>query len=104
MACYIQTETALSTTLRAQLAHLDAGQVLELLGEILEPSVNSPFTFDNDAFFDALEPVGAAYIAAFRRLRAAADGDAIDHDASFFDAVDRAYDERRDALCGGAVL
>ena len=104
MATAAYPATRLNPLLRAQLAQIDAGQVLELLGEILEPSVNSPFTLDNDAFFDALEPVGAAYIAAFRRLRAAADGDAIDHDASFFDAVDRAYDERRDALCGRASL
>lgn len=96
--------TRLNPLLRAQLAQLDAEQVLELLGEILEPSADSPFTLDNDAFFDALEPVGAAYIAEARRLQIAAEGGADDPDASFFDAVDRAYDARRDALCGRASL
>lgn len=99
----ITPNTRLSPALRAQLSQLDAGQVLELLGEILEPSADSPFAIDNDAFFDALEPVGAAYIAEARRLQIAADGGADDPDASFFDAVDRAYDARRDALCGRAA-
>lgn len=96
MATASYPATRLNPLLRAQLAQLGAEQVLELLGEILEPSIDNPFRYDNEQFDDALHRVTAAYQASYGRLRDAAEGLHADPDASFFDRVDRLYDETRD--------
>lgn len=96
MATAAYPATRLNPLLRAQLAQLDAEQVLELLGEILDPSVDNPFRYDNEQFDDALHRVTAAYQASYGRLRDAAEGRCADPDASFFDRADRLYDETRD--------
>lgn len=62
-------------TLRAELARLDLEQMLKLLGEIVEPSIYSPFTAEDDVFTDALEPVREAYCNAYRELAYVAAGD-----------------------------
>lgn len=60
----------LSDTLIAELGKLDRSQLLHLLGEIVEPSIHTPFAADaqTDDFLEELEPVTAAYRAAYARL------------------------------------
>lgn len=89
--------TKLNAVLRAELAKLDAEQMLELLGEIVQPSIDTPFAVEDDAFTDALLPVEQAYSAAFAGLQAAALGEDTDPDAKFWNEADRRYDEARDA-------
>lgn len=59
--------TTLPQSLRAQLATLDDAQIVELLGEILDASIASPFR-TSDELYDALMPVSAAYRAAYDTL------------------------------------
>jgi hypothetical protein len=62
--------SAFSPLLKAELAKLDQEQILSLLGEIVEPSIHTPFDVDalSDDFMEALDPVTAAYRAAYARL------------------------------------
>ena len=64
-------------TLRAELGKLDIEQILSLLGEILEPSIHTPFDYDED-FADALIPVIAAYRDAYDDLACVAAGEHIE--------------------------
>lgn len=73
----------LTTTLRNELAKLDPAGILELLGEIVEPSIKSPFdaaAFSDD-FDDALHPVKCTYIDAYDAL-VAASSPALDREMS----------------------
>ena len=86
----------LSPTLRAELAKLDAAGIIDLLGEILEPSIKSPITVCDDAFDDALHPVKCAFIDAYDALTVAA-SPAIDPDAALYARADYLYECARDA-------
>ena len=89
--------TKLPLALRNELAKLDAEQVLELLGEIVQPSIATPFADLPEDFADALLPVEQAYSGAFASLQSIALGEDADPDAAFWNEADRRYDERRDA-------
>lgn len=79
----------ISATLRAELAKLDDEQIGDLLGEILEPSINTPFTMGDD-LIDAMAPISAAYVAAYPLITEP------DPDASLWANADRLHDERGD--------
>jgi hypothetical protein len=64
-----------SRTLIAELGKLDHQQILTLLGEIVEPSIYTPFDTSED-FDEALEPITVAYRAAYAKLNAIAGGEA----------------------------
>jgi hypothetical protein len=64
-----------NATLIAELRKLDDEQILTLLGEIVEPSIYTPFDTSED-FDEALEPITDAYRAAYAKLNAIAGGDA----------------------------
>ena len=57
----------LPTALCAELAKLTDAQVVTLLGEIVEPSIDGPFRVEED-FLEELEPVADAYCKAYARL------------------------------------
>lgn len=59
-----------SPALRDELGKLDREQLLQLLGEIVEPSIHTPFDAyaQSEDFMDELEPITAAYRAAYARL------------------------------------
>ena len=78
-----------STVLRTELSKLDDEQIAVLLGEILEPSINTPFTMGDD-LIDAMAPISAAYVAAYPLITEP------DPDAEFWNEADHRYDERRD--------
>ncbi len=87
--------SALSPALRTELVKLTLAQQLDLLGELVEPSIRTPFDTNGDQqdeWFDVLAPVTEAYVAAFRALQAVADPQPLSgwHD----DAADRRYFER----------
>ena len=63
--------------LRAELGKLDETGILDLLGEILEPSIISPFDYSED-FADALIPAIKAYHAAYKDLACVAAGEHIE--------------------------
>lgn len=87
----------LPAALRAELAKLDCEQMLELLGEIVQPSIHTPFADMTDEFADALLPVEQAYSAAYKSLEAVVTGENVDPEAVFWNEADRRYDEARDA-------
>lgn len=78
-----------SSTLRAELAKLDDEQIATLLGEILEPSIETPFTMGDD-LIDAMAPISAAYVTAYPLFCEP------DPDAALWNEADPRYDERRD--------
>jgi hypothetical protein len=90
--------TKLNPALRAELAKLDAEQVFELLGEIVQPSIGTPFTVEDDAFTDALAPIEAAYDAAYKGLAAIVSGEDADPEAAFWAEADYRYEQRRDEI------
>lgn len=66
----------MNPALRAELHRLTPADRFTLLGELLEPSLNSPFDHDfaeEDAVTDALMPVLAAFSAAYDDVRAVLD-------------------------------
>lgn len=66
----INAASELSPTLRAELGKLNEAQILNLLGEIVEPSWQTPFDINylDEQFQDALLPVEKAYQAAYPQL------------------------------------
>lgn len=88
----------LPAALRAELAKLDAEQVLDLLGEIVQPSIDTPFTVEDDAFMGALAPIEAAYDAAYEGLAAIVSGEDADPEAELWDEADYRYEQRRDKI------
>ena len=66
--------TTFSPALRAELGKLDVAQILDLLGEIVEPSIYTPFDYDED-FQETLSPVTDAYRETYSRLVYAASGE-----------------------------
>ena len=69
--------TTFSPALRAELGKLDVAQILSLLGEIVEPSIHTPFDYDED-FQETLSPVTDAYRDAYKSLAYVAAGDHIE--------------------------
>jgi hypothetical protein len=64
----------LSPTLRAELAKMNDAEILHLLGEIINPSINSPFETSDD-LNDELIPVNEAYCEAYRSLEYVVSGE-----------------------------
>jgi hypothetical protein len=66
----VAVSARLSPALVAELGKLNRAQLLDLLGEIVEPSIHTPFADDaqSEDFLEELEPVTAAYRAAYARL------------------------------------
>lgn len=93
--------STLTADQRRILATLDVRQILEVLGEIVQPSIVCPFSvlLDADDFCDALAPVERAYSEAFDALKAAADG-VVDPDEAKWAEADFRYEMMRDRELG----
>jgi hypothetical protein len=87
---------SISPTLRAELAELTDAQIFDLLGEILEPSVNSPFDGQSEDLSEALEPITAAYCDAFKAVQAHL---YLERNSYHWLAEDRDEGERKYAEC-----
>lgn len=85
-----------SPALRAELGKLDVAQILSLLGEIVEPSIYTPFDYDED-FQEGLGPVTSAYQDAYKSLACIVAGEHGDPEAAYWNEADYRYDESRDA-------
>ena len=90
----IATTATFSPILCAELAKLDDAAILTLLGEIVEPSIHTPFA-TSEAFDDALTPVTDAYRDAYDHLVNAVNWGGVEclacgHDC--YGACDAAYD------------
>lgn len=77
---------------------LDAAEVVEVLGWIVQPDIHSPVDWENDALIDALSPIEKAYSAAFADIADALNPTPISRAEREADEADYRYEEYRDRM------
>lgn len=87
---------ALPDSFLAEARNLNDSQIVTLLGEILEPSYNGPFTIGDD-LFDALMPVAKAYRDNFSALSGRVEPETWEAEADY------RYEAARDGLLNDVV-
>jgi len=81
------------TTFRDQFAQLSPAEVIDVLGWIVEPGINSPVADVPDDLADAMQPITEAYQAAYKAMANVLDPDPRDRAA---DEADYRYEQWRD--------